>query len=477
MDWINIDSVLVIAYLAITLYMGLGYSKGITNIQAFALGGRNFSTGALAATITATYVSGSSFVVGITQGYQDGLLKFFSSLGIVLNMLMIVYIFIPRMQEFLGDVSIASAMRRIFGKNVGIVIGIFGASIPIGMVAMQIKILSASFGYFIGIDPVLGALICSAIMILYSMSGGIRAVIVTDVLQFMTFMIAVPAIGIAIWTKLLHTHPHAAQEIYDHATALKSVSGNDYFTLFFVFLLPGFSQTFFQRITASKNINQAADAFKYSTYMYLAYVFIAALIGIMLFVHEPSLPKAKIFPYMLDQFTFPGLKGITFIAIIAMAMSTADSFLNSFGVIFSHDICKQLGFAKSDRSELFLARFSNLFIGILATVLAIYSQDLLQLLMFMSNFYEPVVSPAFVLAILGFRSSSRAVLTGIAAGFSTVIIWKVAQLWIPDILTIDSLIPAVCMNFICYFAAHYLLGEPGGWVGPRDTTPLELARQ
>ena len=118
---INIDLALVLGYLAITLWMGLGYSKNITNIRTFALGNRNFSTSALAATITATYVSGSSFVVGITQGYQDGILKFLSSLGIVLNMLMIVYIFIPRMSEFLGDVSVSTSMRRLFGKKISVI--------------------------------------------------------------------------------------------------------------------------------------------------------------------------------------------------------------------------------------------------------------------------------------------------------------------------------------------------------------------
>jgi Na+/proline symporter/signal transduction histidine kinase len=473
----NMDLWIVLAYLAFTLFMGLRYSKGVTNIQTFALGGRNFSTSALAATITATYVSGSSFIVGINQGYQDGLLKFFSSVGIVLNILTMVYILIPRMSEFLGDISISTSMRKLFNRDIGIIVGVFGAAIPICMVAMQIKILASSFGYFIGIDPTIAALLCAFVMIAYAMSGGIRAVIATDILQFVTFMIVVPAIGIGIWSKLSENQEiNAAQEIYKHAAALKSVSGNDYLTVFLLFLLPGFTQSSFQRITASRGVAQATSAFKYSAYIYLVYVFIAALVGMMLFVYHPGLSKPEIFPFMLDQFTFPGLRGLVFIAIIAMAMSTADSELNSFGVIFGHDICKQLGLAKTNEAELRLARLSTIFLGTVAAAVAVYFQDLVQLLLFMSNFYEPVVSPAFVLAILGFRSSSRAVLIGIAAGFGTVVIWKLIQVFYPDFLTMDSLIPAVSMNFLSYFAAHYLLGEPGGWVGPKDTAPVEIAQ-
>jgi hypothetical protein len=40
----------------------------------------------------------------------------------------------------------------------------------------------------------------------------------------------------------------------------------------------------------------------------------------------------------------------------------------------------------------------------------------------------------------------------------------------------DSLLPAVSMNFISYFAAHYLLKEPGGWLDSKDTAPVEIAR-
>jgi Na+/proline symporter/signal transduction histidine kinase len=476
---LNIDVVLVVAYLGFTLYTGLGYGKGIKTLEAFALGSRNFSTGALAATITATYISGSSFLIGITYGYLDGLLKFFSSLAVVVNMLVIVHIFIPRMSEFLGDVSIATAMRRLFGNKVGIIIGIFASSIPAGMIAMQLKILSSTFVYFFpGTDATIAVIVFALVMVIYSMSGGIRAVIITDILQFITFMMVIPCIGIAVWSQLVaNPEIDAAAEIYNHAAALKSVSGNDYLTLYLLVLVPGFSQTFFQRIAASKNVTQAADAYKYSAYIYAIYVFVAALIGMMLFVYQPGLQKEEIFPFMLDQFTFPGLKGLTFIAIIAMAMSTADSHLNSFAVLFSRDICKQLGYFKSDQDELKLARFSTLIIGSIATVFAIHFKDFIQLLLFAANFYDPVVTPAFLLAIMGFRSSSRAVLIGIFSGLTTVICWKIAQLFIPHILTMDSLFPGICANLISYLSAHYLLGEPGGWVGPKETASLELAKR
>ena len=103
----NIDLGIVVAYLLFTLWVGIRYAKGTKNMELFATGGRNFSTGALAATITATYISGSSFVIGITQGYQDGLLVFFALAGQVIAIMIVAFIFVPRMGEFLGNFSVA----------------------------------------------------------------------------------------------------------------------------------------------------------------------------------------------------------------------------------------------------------------------------------------------------------------------------------------------------------------------------------
>jgi Na+/proline symporter/signal transduction histidine kinase/CheY-like chemotaxis protein len=477
MEFVNVDSVLVLGYLAFTLYIGIGYGKGTKSIESFALGGRNFSTSALVATVTATYVSGSSFVIGITQGYQDGLLKFFASSGTVCAIFMTAFIFIPRMGEFLGDFSIAESMRKMFGSKVGVITACSGIMISVGFVAMQLKIVGDLLAYFSNISTHYSLMTCAAVMIIYCLHGGIKGVIFTDILQFVTFMIVVPSIAISIWFNVRDTNPNAYGDFITKIVSLESTSGTDYLTLFLYFLIPSFSAPFFQRITASKTTQQATDAFWHSAYLYFVYIFIAAITGILLFVYKGTLAKTAIFPFMLDQFTFPGLKGLTFIAIIAMAMSTADSHLNTFAVMFTHDICKQLGFVSDNKSELRIAQISTVLIGILAAVLALYAKDLIDLLLFSRNFYEPLVVPPLLLAILGFRSSSFSVLTGMAFGFGTVIVWKSVQYFAPGVLKMDSLIPATCMNFIAYASAHYLFKQPGGWVGPKDTTSLELSRQ
>ena len=54
----NIDIAIVVGFLIINLAVGLYFGRGVRNISDYALGGRNFSTGALVATIVSTWVSG-----------------------------------------------------------------------------------------------------------------------------------------------------------------------------------------------------------------------------------------------------------------------------------------------------------------------------------------------------------------------------------------------------------------------------------
>ena len=57
----DIDIAMFLIFLAVTLFVGLRYSRDIKNIKDYALGGRDFSTVAIVATILATWIGGKSF--------------------------------------------------------------------------------------------------------------------------------------------------------------------------------------------------------------------------------------------------------------------------------------------------------------------------------------------------------------------------------------------------------------------------------
>ncbi len=58
---LDIDLLLITLFLVVNISIGLWYGKDITSMQDYALGGRKFSTAALAATIISTWIGGGSF--------------------------------------------------------------------------------------------------------------------------------------------------------------------------------------------------------------------------------------------------------------------------------------------------------------------------------------------------------------------------------------------------------------------------------
>ena len=473
----NIDAAIVILYLAFTLYVGIKYGSGTKTIEMFAIGGRNFNTPTLAATIAATYIAGGALVMQVQYAYQDGLLRFLTSIGIVICLFFIGSVFVPRMKEFFGKLSVADIMGSLYGNNVRIITAVTGFISSVGMVAVQIKILSFAVIYFSNIESNLAIYFSALVLIIYSVFGGVRAVTFTDVTQFITFFIIIPSIGISIFNIInVDTDSIVLEKAILHACALSNNSNTDYVALFFYVLIPTLEPTLVQRILMGKTTSQVTKAFQISSMIYFFYTLVASLIGIMIYAHNSDLEANMAFSYMVDQFTSPGIKGLVFISVIAMAMSTADSHLNASSVLFSHDFCKPLNIVRSEESILSSSRIFTLIIGALATILAMNFHNLISMLLFVNNFYKPIVSVPLILAILGFRSSTKSVLIGMAAGFSTVVIWKSYQFFSPGILNFDSLIPATCANLIFFVGSHYLLKQNGGWVGPKDTTPLKYIR-
>ena len=469
----NIDAAIVIIYLAFTLHMGIKYGRDTKTIEMFATGGRNFNTATLAATIAATYISGSSFIIMITYSYQDGIIKLLSGICGVLGMILASYILIPRMKEFLGKYSVADVMASLYGKEAQVITAFSGVILSIGFIALQIKILSATFAYFSGISVEVSVIISAAIFIIYSMFGGIKAVTITDLMQFVTFIIVVPIIGITIFHEIdFLSNSEKTNIALDHIFEFKSNSGVDYITLALLSLIPGTNPPIFHRMIIGKSITQVRKSYHSAAMIYFFYISVAAIIGIMLFSYDSNITTSSLFGVIIEKFTPSGVKGLLVIAIIAMAMSTADSFLNSASVMVSHDLLKPLGLVKTEKSQLFAARFFILIIGSLSIISALYFKGLMDLLLFTKNFYEPIVSVPLIFTILGFRTSKRAILTSMFAGLFAVLIWK----WkLTEITGFDSLIPAMLMNALFLFGTHYLLDSnaSNGWVGPKDRSPLE----
>lgn len=474
----NIDAVVFGIFLVANLGLGLFSSRGITTIKEYAVGDRKFSTAVIVSTIVATWIGGHDFVDNVSEVHSQGLSYIWSVvLGDWLCIALVGLFFSVRMGEFLGKLSIAEAMGDMFGRTVRIVTAVCGFIGVAGMLAVQFKVAGKIAHYAFGISNDHGIILAATIVTLYSALGGIKAVAFTDVIQLVTFSITIPLISYFLLhyagmnsniISTLSNNPLYDYKIVFDFTRPESL---EVLFLFIFFGIPGFSPAIFQRVAIAKDTLQIREAFVTAGTICAIIVAMLCWVGVIISVNAPQIATDDVVQYLLNQVSIiPGFKGLILAGIMAMVMSTVDSYINCSSVLIVHDFCNSLNL-RLFKSELLSARLAAMLVGILSVLIAMREGNWIEIITFAFSFYMPLVTVPFIMAILGFRSSAQSVILGMIAGAITVICGHYFE------LKINPIPPAMLMNLIVLFASHYLLRQKGGWVGIKDRRPLERLRQ
>lgn len=473
----NIDVTLVILFLVMNLIFGIYFGRDVKNFKEFAIGNKSFNAFTIAATIVATWISGSSLTIMVGKIYSGGLIYFFVFIGDIISLLILTYHVAPKMSEFLNCLSVAEIMGNLYGKNIRLITAISSLLVSIGSVAMQLKVCSLLFNHFLGISGFYATLFSTFIIIMYSTFGGLKSVVLTDVIQFITFGTFIPALAMFIWKTFGNNEDIIAAINRQSHDFLQNLSTNytsfmPCLMLFIYMSIPTLYPTFIQRMLIAKNSKQIQKSFLISTLICLFFILTASFIAIVMLSINENLKPETIVMDIIDNYSYKGLKGLTIIGIIAMVMSTVDSYINSASVIFSHDLCKSIkGLPYFFKKDIIISRIFSIFIGIAGLIMALLPQDLLGLVLLRANFYMPIVTVPLLLAILGFRSTPRAILIGMLTGGFMVIFWRI---FILPISGIDSVIPSMIANLLGLLIAHYSFGEPGGWQKNIDNNFLKI---
>ncbi|WP_339040558.1 sodium:solute symporter family transporter [Candidatus Lariskella endosymbiont of Hedychridium roseum] len=128
-----------------------------------------------------------------------------------------------------------------------------------------------------------------------------------------------------------------------------------------------------------------------------------------------------LFIYFIANHVAVGFKGLIVAGLLAVIMSTADSWLNNASVLFTHDIIKKI-MHLTERQALLLARIFTFIIGILAIFIAIHRKELIEIEWFISNAWVPLIVIPLIAGFLKFRTNGKSfIFSLILAIFFTII--------------------------------------------------------
>ena len=318
------------------------------------------------------------------------------------------------------------------------VTGIVGALLI--HIGMALHAGALMFQSFFDLDPFLGLVLVLVLTSIYTLAGGLRAVVYTEVVQVFILLLGTTIVSYSAWGELQAQGIGTLEELRQNTT--NTTSGVDRMSMVqwdgdyrFYYLLLGYpvlgtwywctDQTIVQRVLGAKQLSDAQIGPIFAGFIKILPVPLFVLPGVMasvLYKDQVTVPDMAMFVLIKNLVTAPGLKGLICAAMLSALMSTVAGALNSVATLVSVDICKQLKPSTSDSGLVLIGRVT-------ATLVLLLSVGWSTQISKMGNVFEavnatlaclsPPISAVFVLGALWPRGTQQACLATLVVGFAT----------------------------------------------------------
>ncbi|TFG44285.1 MAG: sodium:solute symporter [Bacteroidia bacterium] len=388
-----IDAIIFFVLIIGNIVFGASFFFRNKTSAQFTTGGGKIPAWAVGMSIFATFVSSISFLALPGKAYDSDWNAFVFSLSIPIASLAAVKFFVP-LYRSVGNVSAYyylelrfGAWARMYASACYILTQLMRTGAILLLLALPVNAL---FGW--NVNAVI--IVTGLAVIIYSMLGGIKAVIWTDTIQ--GIILIAGAIICAVF--LTFSIPGGASRLFEIASennkfSLGSFSLSLRDSTFWVVLIYGLfinlqnygiDQNYIQRYMSTGSEKEAKFSALFGSMLYLPVSLIFFYIGTALFSYynvqpdllpdELKLPGAadKVFPYFIVTGLPAGFTGLLIAAIFSAGMSTVSTSLNSTATIVLSDYYKRyFNKGADDKSSMRVLHISSLITGILGIGIAL----------------------------------------------------------------------------------------------------------
>ena len=448
-----LDLGIIIFYIVGTIAFGYWFSKrsGNDTSEGFFLGGRTFVWPLVGFSLLASNLSGSSFVGFAGAGYNQGVGVYNYEWAAALVLIVFALFVLPfylrskvfTMPEFLERrfdrrsryaFSVFTIIANLFIDAAGalfaggLVIKAIYPDIPLDLIVLVIAVVAG----------------------VYTVLGGLSAVVITDTIQAVLLMIGGGIIAVAAYLRIQDTG--GLQQVRDATEQ----AGGDFFSVIqpnsdenmpFIGLLTGVvvigfyfwvcNQVIVQRVLGAKDESHGRRGLLFAGALKLPGIFLFVLPGVFALSLYPDLESPDLaFPTLTFDLLPVGLRGLVLAALIAAIMSSLDSTLNSVSTLVTVDFFQVRNPDMSEERRVWIGRVATVVFAVLAVLWAPRLQSFDSLFDYLQSFLSYTV-PAVVVVFLGGifyrRASSTAAFVVLAVGFPAgIVLWVLNEIIYQD---------------------------------------------
>ncbi len=454
MHWI--DYTIFGLYMVGVLGVGFYHMRRNTGAEDYYVGGRQMGSSHIGLSIVATDVGGGFSIglggLGFAMGLSGSWLLFTGLVGAWLSAVFVI----PRLKRLDGEhgfFTYPDFLRHRYGGSVALLAALISGLGYMGFTGAQIlagaKLASGTFltAAPLGLSPLQFSLyVIAFVTILYTVAGGLKAVVYTDTVQWVVLLAGL----------ILVTIPSALQHVGGWS-ALRATLPPEFFTLdnvsgvmltnWMVTIIPIWliAMTLYQRAFACRDTKEARRAWYVAgLFEYPVMAFTGVLLGMCARVVFPDVESEMGLPMLIQRALPVGVTGVVIASYFSAIMSTADSCLMASSGNLVNDILQRYVLPRaSDRAIMRVGQVMTLLIGVAAIVIAARFEKVLDAILFAYSF---MVSGLFVPTLGAYfwpRGSAAGALTSMLAGGGLTLAAQIRPELLPSALTVPGLDPTL----------------------------------
>ncbi len=431
LDWVVI-AIYFVAVFAVAFGVGRR-DKNMDTSEGYFLAGRNVGWFVIGASLFASNI-GAEHIIGLAgTGADSGLAVGQFEILASLMLLLLGWVFVPFYLKS-GVFTMPEFLEKRYGEGARWYLAIISI---VGYILTKISITIAAGGIvfetLMGINFWTGALIVIVATGVYTVFGGLRAVLYTDLLQMFVLIggaVAVTYIGLAEIGGWDVMYESAGSGFF---TVWKPMTDPDFPWTGIIFGAPILGvwywctdQFIVQRVLSASNIDNARRGTIFAGFLKQLPLFIFVIPGIIAYVLSQSgqitldQPDQAL-PALIGTLLPAGLRGLVVAGLLAALMSSLSSVFNSCSTLISWDIYRKI---KPDASEKTLVRVGQIStIGMVALGLLWIpfmdqiSGKLFVYLQSVQGYIAPPIAAVFLVGIMWRRVNAKGAIASLVTGF------------------------------------------------------------
>ena len=439
-----LDAAAVVLYLAVTAYIGFRFARRQTSTETYFVARRAVPHWAMGISVFATLISSITFIAYPGSSYAGNWSELVPGFMVIGVLLLAGAIIIPFFRHAVG-MSAYEYFGKRFGYGARAYTGLAFTAGHFSKMGFVLYLLALTGSRMTGISVYWLILAVGVVTILYTLVGGLEAVIWTDVIQGIVMWIGI----IVILGFLCYLMPGGIGAAFNLAWENKKFSlGSTRLdfgsrTNFWVMSLYGFfwylqkysaDQTVVQRYLVAKSDRDALKGVALGALLCMPVWTLFMLIGTLVWSYyqlsgetfpadimaaSGKVMADQVFPHFLVTKIPAGVAGLFIAALFAAGMSTLSADLNCLSAVGVEDYYRKLRPDSPDRRRLSVGKFIVGVCGLLAVGIAVLiawkSERVLSLYYAVSSIISGGLAGLFLLAFFSRRANKQGLWVGIVA--------------------------------------------------------------